>query len=116
MSTVEIAALTGKRHFHVLRDARLMLAELAGDNPDPNLDAGRFDGKYADEQGQERPCLMLPWRETMILVTGYSVPMRARVIDRWAELEAAEAARAALPVEPPQELFPPNALERLTGT
>src|SRR3954462_3205906 len=72
--------------------------------------------KYADEQGQERPCLMLPWRETMILVTGYSVPMRARVIDRWAELEAAEAARTALPTEPPQELFPPNALERLTGT
>ena len=44
----------------------------------------------------------------MILITGYSVTMRAKVTDRWAELEREKAAVAALPAtdEPPLELFP----------
>lgn len=80
MSSLEIAGLTGKRHLHVLRDIRKMLAELGEGET-------RFGSTYLDGQGKPHPAFNLPKRETLILVTGYSVPIRAAIIDRWQELE-----------------------------
>lgn len=79
MTSREIAELTGKQHFHVIRDIERML-ELLGD-------ASKFGGIYLDTYGREKPCFNLPKRETLILVSGYSVELRARIIDRWEELE-----------------------------
>jgi phage antirepressor YoqD-like protein len=90
MSTLEIAELTGKRHDHVLRDADLMLADLGETAP-------KFGAFYKGENGKEARCLNLPKRECLILVSGYSVELRARIIDRWMELEAAVAAPPADP-------------------
>ena len=81
MSSLEIAELTGKRHDHVLRDTDKMLEEL-------EINAPRFGGVYLDSKGEERRCINLPKRETLILVSGYSIELRARIIDRWQELEA----------------------------
>ncbi|MGF3026693.1 Rha family transcriptional regulator [Methylobacterium aquaticum] len=86
-SPVEAASLTKKRHDHVMRDTRKMLVELHG--PD---DAPKFGAVYRDAKGEDRPCYRLPKREVMILVTGYSISLRAAVIDRLAELEAERAA------------------------
>jgi phage antirepressor YoqD-like protein len=56
----------------------------------------RFLSSYQNEQnGQTYRCYKLPYRETMILVSGYSVGLRALVIDRWMELERAELAKPA---------------------
>lgn len=82
MSSRDIAELTGKRHDHVMADIRKMLSDL-------NLHAPEFSGVYKDQQLIERPCFNLPKRETLILVSGYSVAMRAKIIDRWQELESA---------------------------
>ncbi len=82
MSSREIAELTGKRHDHVMRDARQMLIELYGEN-----DLPKFGGVYKGGNGEDRPCYHLPKRETLILVSGYNLTMRARIIDRWQELE-----------------------------
>ena len=83
MSSREIAELTGKRHDNVMRDARTMLAELHEEGA-----LLKFEGSYIDPTGRTLPCFNLPKRECLILVSGYSVELRARIIDRWMELEA----------------------------
>lgn len=82
MSSLEIAELTGKQHKHVLTDIRNMLNSL-------NIDSAVFAAKYKDSTGRSLVMFNLPKRETLILVSGYSVAMRARIIDRWQELEEA---------------------------
>jgi phage antirepressor YoqD-like protein len=86
MSSREIAELTGKAHKNVLADIDKMLISL-GLKIQP--------GSYTDSNGDPRRCFDLPKRETLILVSGYNVQMRARIIDRWQELEAREAAVVA---------------------
>ena len=80
MSSLEIAELTGKQHKHVLTDIRNMLNSL-------NIESAVFTSDYKDSKGRMYPCYNLPKRETLILVSGYSITMRARIIDRWQELE-----------------------------
>lgn len=84
MSSVEIAELTGKRHDHVMRDIKVMLDELQ--TPAPT-----FGGSYVGANRKQLPCFNLPRRECLILVSGYSVELRARIIDRWEVLEEERA-------------------------
>ncbi len=86
MSSREIAELTDKRHDNVMADIRKMLGELGLNAPD-------FSGVYKDQQLIDHPCFRLPKRETLILVSGYSVELRAKIIDRWQELENATVPR-----------------------
>lgn len=99
MSSREIAELTSKEHSHVLRDIRMMLAELYQDNPKMDgIDSKGIIFIKREDNGQTKE-ILLPKRETMILVSGYSIPMRARIIDRWQELE-----RSAIPRTLPEAL------------
>lgn len=83
MSSREIAKLTGKQHRNVMRDATNMLTELYDVR-----DTLKFEHIYSDTMNRKQTELLLPKRETLILVSGYSVELRARIIDRWMELEA----------------------------
>jgi phage regulator Rha-like protein len=89
MSSREIAELTGKQHLHVMRDIRALLDDLGEGE-------SNFGCTYLDAQGKQRPEFKLPYRETMILVSGYNVQIRTRIIDRWQELES----KAAVPAKP----------------
>lgn len=88
MSSREIAELTGKRHDNVLADIRKMLAEIQ--SPEKL-------GDYKDSRGRTYQMLLLDKEETLILVSGYSIKMRAAIIRRWQELES-QVSKPSLPV------------------
>lgn len=81
MSSLEIAKLTGKEHKNVLADIRKVLAEV-------DISSTDFSAVYKDQQLIDRPCFNLPFRETNLIVAGYSAQHRLAIIDRWQELES----------------------------
>lgn len=89
MTTIEIAARTGKKHHNVMRDVRKIEKALPGDQI-------KSDEIYHDDLGRPMPCYRIGRRVIMILTSGYSISLRAAVIDRLNELERA----AAQPVIP----------------
>lgn len=84
MSSLEVSELTGKRHDNVMVDTEKLLNELGLNTPD-------FSGVYLAANNQEYMCFNLPKRECLILISGYSVALRAKIIDRWQELESIQA-------------------------
>ncbi|MCA0338455.1 MAG: phage regulatory protein/antirepressor Ant [Proteobacteria bacterium] len=94
MSTREIAELCEKEHRHVLRDARKMLEALSLD------DKGYAHFWAHPQNGQKYEELLLPRDLTMTLVTGYSIPLRKKVIDRLDELEQRVADPSAIFSDP----------------
>lgn len=88
ITTMEIAERTGKRHDNVMRDTRSVLVTLYGEGG-----LLRFEDTHVNPQnGQSYPIFRLPKREAMILVSGYSVELRAKIVDRLDELEAEKRA------------------------
>lgn len=87
MDSRNIAELTGKQHAHVCRDIQTMLADLGEDE-------SKFGSVYKGGNGESRRCYILPKRECLILASGYNVVLRAKIIDRWAELEAGSIPRS----------------------
>jgi phage regulator Rha-like protein len=91
MTSREIAEYTGKEHKNILADIRTMLDELGKDAAEFSA-ACDVPGPYG--RLVTIPIFRLPKRETMILVSGYSVTLRAKIVDRWQELEASSAPQA----------------------
>lgn len=84
MSSREIAELTGKRHDNVIRDIREMLDAL-------EKDASDLRDQFAEKKDRRgyTSSFHLDRELTETLITGYSIPLRHRVIKRLHELEAA---------------------------
>ncbi|WP_160039106.1 phage antirepressor KilAC domain-containing protein [Pseudomonas sp. S49] len=81
MSSREIANLTGKQHKDVIRDIRVMRKALLDDGADLRHLHEIKDGRgYTAEFNLDRVL-------TETLLTGYSIPLRHRVVTRLAELE-----------------------------
>jgi phage regulator Rha-like protein len=91
MSSKEIAELTGKQHFHVLRDCEKLIKEYkeiyAGENLHPTLDSLYLSTTYKDSQNVDRPLILLSKLATIDLTSGYSVKLRHTINKRWQELE-----------------------------
>lgn len=93
----EIAMLTGKQHAHICRDIKSMLDALNQTNNDQlsfegvnqtNNDQSSFGSVYLAGNGEHRRCYILPKHECLVLITGYDVALRSRIIARWTEIEA----------------------------
>ena len=93
MSSREIAEICDKEHRNVMRDIRAMLVELHGEGGVLSFEHTQTN----PQNGQEYPVFLLPKRETLILVSGYNLKMRARIIDRWQQLEEEARQQYAVP-------------------
>lgn len=73
-----IANYFGKRHSDVMRDIRKMLKEIDNER--------NFASVYTDSKGEKRPCYLLPFDETVTLITGYDIKLRHNIIKQWHKL------------------------------
>lgn len=98
MSTREIAALTGKQHKDVIRDVRVMRDALLKDGADLRHLFENKDGRgYTAE-------FLLDRTLTETLLTGYSIPLRHRVVTRLRELEEGATQAPVIPRTLPEAL------------
>ncbi|MDY0104628.1 MAG: phage regulatory protein/antirepressor Ant [Lentimicrobium sp.] len=89
MSSREIADLTTKRHSDVMRDIRVLVHQLNNQTERKSAlsDYSFNEISYLDINGISRPEYLLSKKETLLLVSGYNPVLRAKIIDRWEELE-----------------------------
>lgn len=93
MTSREIAEYTDKRHGNVMADIHNMLNQLG-------KDALGFQHIYLDAMNRERIEYRLPKDLTLTLISGYSVPMRHKIVTRWQELEKMPSVLKACPRMP----------------
>lgn len=98
MSSREIAELTNSTHDNVLKTVRALVARGV---------VFQNETLYTHPQnGQQYPEFLLNYRDSMVVVSGYSPELRAKIIDRWQELEAKQDAPAfAIPATFSQALL-----------
>lgn len=112
MTSREIAELTGSTHDAVLKTIRRLLAE--------GIVSGNETPYKHPQNSQTYSEFRLSFRDTMVVVSGYSAELRAKIIDRWQELEAKQlAAPAAAPkpsaISPAKEFRAIFGIARLIG-
>ena len=89
MSSREIAELTGSTHDNVLKTVRALVAKgVVSSNDTPYVHP---------QNGQVYREFLLSQRDTLVVVSGYSVELRARIIDRWQELESRVVGQLEIP-------------------
>ena len=88
MSSREIATLTGKKHYYIMRDIEVLAAQL-------EVDASKFGGIYTDSQNRQQTEYLLDKDTCLCLVAGYNAKLRMTIIKRWQELE-----QATVPTDP----------------
>lgn len=84
MSSLQIAEITGKRHHHVMRDIKTLLAQ--------GVQETNFGLSFKITQlhngGRKKvPFYELTKKGCLLLATGYDAKLREKLIDRWEELE-----------------------------
>ena len=89
MTSLQIAEITGKNHFDVMRAIRKM--ELAWEK----VNGSKFTlVEYRDAKGEKRPCYSLTKTECLYIATKFNDEARAKLVLRWEELEMNRIARA----------------------
>ena len=82
MSSLEIAALTGKPHNDVMKAIRKMEPAWV------KIAQGNFSlGSYRDPNNQLRPCYELTKTECLYIATKFNDEARAKLVLRWEQLE-----------------------------
>lgn len=108
MTSREIAELVEKRHDNVMADIRnLMEFYAAKYSPEKSGELVK-SSTYKDSTGRTLPCFELSKDACLDLVTGYSLPHRHAVNQRWQELEQLTTQAAAQPQVAGELVAPSN--------
>ena len=101
MTSLEIAELTGKNHFDLMRAIRNM--EPAWEK----VNGCKFAlVEYRDKKGELRPCYQLTKTECLYIATKFNDEARAKLVLRWQELELQEQQRQQqLALPSPQQIL-----------
>jgi phage regulator Rha-like protein len=91
MTSKEIADLTGKKHYNIMRDINVQFRQL-------EIDALKFEGIYKDSSNRQHKCYILDKEQTLILASGYNVKLRSAIINRWIELEEKTNSKNQIPM------------------
>lgn len=78
MSTLRIAEVTGKNHRDILKTCRNAFEELG-------IEESKFSLLYNSDNNQKVKHYLLPEREFNIIISGYSIKYRAKLIDELIE-------------------------------
>lgn len=87
MSSLEIAELTGKQHSNVMRDIRNILEQLE-EKHKFNFELMFKITKLGNNAERKDPYYLLTKKDCLLLASGYDANLRAKIINRWEELEA----------------------------
>lgn len=82
ITSLEIAEMANKRHSDVMRSIRNMEKAWLQVN---GRNFALVD--YQDQKGEHRPCYSLTKKESLYIATKFDDVMRAKLINRWEELE-----------------------------
>lgn len=111
MSSHEIAELVSARHNDVFDTVERLFEKGI-------LRESRKNTREHRTGGRGRPTMVydLTKRDTLVVASGYNDEMRARIIDRWQELETGNAAPVRLPSSPVNDiLLVSDAISRIPG-
>jgi len=104
MTSLEIAEVTGKQHYHLMRDIRNMEAAWE------KVNGTKFGlVEYKDSKGELRPCYSLSKMECLYIATKFNDEARAKLVIRWQQLER----RSLSPIPSPKgegSCYPQNLL------
>lgn len=95
MSSLDIAELIGKQHSNVLRDIRNILEQLE-DRHQFNFELMFRISKLGNGAERKDPYYLLTKKDCLLLASGYDANLRARIINRWEELEKERQSATAL--------------------
>ena len=98
ISSLEVAQVSDKNHKEVMRDIRVIIDKLnvrVGGSADSRF---QINSSTYSVEGQTRtyPMYMLDHEMFLLVITGYRLDIRQKLIKRWMELEAKERQQQAL--------------------
>lgn len=100
ITSLEIAEMANKRHSDVMRSIRNMEKAWLQVN---GRNFALVD--YQDQKGEYRPCYSLTKKESLYIATKFDDVMRAKLINRWEELEIKHREQVQSEQMKPQQSF-----------
>ena len=86
MTSLQIAEITGKTHSNVMRDIRNIL-EQPEEKHKFNFELMFKITKLGNNAERKDPYYLLTKKDCLLLASGYDANLRAKIINRWEELE-----------------------------